>query len=247
MSQIEDLKTSIKVIFENEDFLVIDKPYGLVVNRSESQKDLTLQDWLEDRYDFKSLPVTHNPENEYENEFLARSGIVHRLDKETSGVILCAKNEKSFIFFQNKFKTREVSKKYMAITFGKVPDDRFEIDAPIKRDPRNRFKYAVVRDGKEAQTFFEKVKDFETDARPFSLIYCYPRTGRTHQIRVHLAANMTPVAGDLIYSTKTELEICQNIGFNRLMLHSFELKFSGLSNEDYTFSSEPPVEFQKYL
>lgn len=241
------MNLKVDIIFENDDFLVIDKPYGLVVNRSESQKDLTLQDWLEDRYDFKNMPVTENLESEYENEFLKRSGIVHRLDKETSGVLLCAKNEKSFIFFQNKFKTREVSKKYLAITYGKVPDERFEIDAPIKRDPRNRFKYAVVRDGKEAQTFFEKVRDFEIEDRKFSLINCYPRTGRTHQIRVHLAANMTPVAGDLIYSTKTELEICKDLGFNRLMLHSFELKFTGLSNEDYTFSSEPPVEFQKYL
>ena len=241
------MNLKVNIIFENDDFLVIDKPYGLVVNRSESQKDLTLQDWLEDRYNFKSMPITPNPESEYENEFLKRSGIVHRLDKETSGVLLCAKNEKSFIFFQNKFKTREVLKKYLAITYGKVPDERFEIDAPIKRDPRNRFKYAVVRDGREAQTFFEKVRDFEIEDKKFSLINCYPRTGRTHQIRVHLAANMTPVAGDLIYSTKTELEICQDLGFNRLMLHSFELKFTGLNNEDYTFSSEPPVEFQKYL
>ncbi len=237
----------IKIIFENDDFLVIDKPYGLVVNRSESQKDKTLQDWLEERYDFKSLPVTLQNNSEYENEFLSRSGIVHRLDKETSGVLLCAKNEKSFVFFQNKFKSREVSKKYIAITYGKVLDDRFEIDAPIKRDPRNRFKYAVVRDGKEAQTFFEKVKDFEIDDKKFSIIYCFPRTGRTHQIRVHLAANMTPVVSDLIYSTKSELEISQNLGFNRLMLHSYELKFQGLNNEDYTFSSEPPEDFQKYL
>jgi len=241
------MKPEIKIIFENEDFLVIDKPYGLVVNRSESQKDKTLQDWLEERYDFTNTSTIVQNDSGYENEFLSRSGIVHRLDKETSGVLLCAKNERSFIFFQNKFKTREVSKKYIAITYGKVLDDRFEIDAPIKRDPRNRFKYAVVRDGKEAQTFFEKVKDFEIEDKKFSVIYCYPRTGRTHQIRVHLAANMTPVVSDLIYSTKSELEISQNLGFNRLMLHSYELKFSGLNNEDYTFSSEPPEDFQKYL
>ena len=126
------MKPEIKIIFENEDFLVIDKPYGLVVNRSESQKDKTLQDWLEERYDFKNTSTSVLNDSEYENEFLSRSGIVHRLDKETSGVLLCAKNERSFIFFQNKFKTREVSKKYIAITYGKVLDDRFEIDAPKK-------------------------------------------------------------------------------------------------------------------
>jgi len=144
------MKPEIKIIFENEDFLVIDKPYGLVVNRSESQKDKTLQDWLEERYDFTNTSTIVQNDSGYENEFLSRSGIVHRLDKETSGVLLCAKNERSFIFFQNKFKTREVSKKYIAITYGKVLDDRFEIDAPIKRDPRNRFKYAVVRNRKNS-------------------------------------------------------------------------------------------------
>jgi len=234
----------IEILEENDDFLVVNKPYGLVVNRSESQKDFTLQDWLENRYQFsKNL----NSDLEIESEFLNRSGIVHRLDKETSGVMLCAKNEKSFIFYQNKFKTREVSKKYIAITQRKVLDDRFEIDAPIKRDPKNRFKYAVVRDGKEAQTYFEKIKDFQVENYELSLIYCFPRTGRTHQIRVHLAANLTPVIGDLIYSTNSELENSRNLGFNRLMLHSFELKFSGPSNEDYNFISKPPEIFTKYM
>jgi 23S rRNA pseudouridine1911/1915/1917 synthase len=240
----ENRNLEIEIIEENDEFLVVNKPYGLVVNRSESQKDFTLQDWLEKRYKFSS---NLNLGLDIESEFLNRSGIVHRLDKETSGVMLCAKNEKSFIFYQNKFKTREVSKKYIAITQNKVLDERFEIDAPIKRDPRNRFKYAVVRDGKEAQTYFEKIKDFEIDNHEFSVIYCYPRTGRTHQIRVHLSANLTPVAGDLIYSTNSELEISKNLGFNRLMLHSFELKFLGPSNEDYIFKSDPQEIFSKYL
>jgi len=235
---------NIEIIEENNDFLIVNKPYGLVVNRSESQKDFTLQDWLENKYQFSN---NLNADLEIESEFLSRSGIVHRLDKETSGVMLCAKNEKSFIFYQNKFKTREVSKKYLAITQNKVLDDRFEIDAPIKRDPKNRFKYAVVRDGKEAQTYFERIKDFKIENQELSLIYCYPRTGRTHQIRVHLAANLTPVTGDLIYSTNSELEISRNLGFNRLMLHSFELKFTGSSNEDYSFISKPPEIFSKYM
>ena len=231
---------NIEIVFENENFAVINKPVGLVVNRSSTTKGPTLQDFLEESI----LNIEgFNPES----EFYSRSGIVHRLDKDTSGLLVVAKNEEYFDYLQEKFRNREVEKKYILMTFNKVLDDRFEIDAPLARNPKNRFKYAVVRDGKDAQTYFEKIKDIVIGDREFSFLYAQPRTGRTHQIRVHLAANSTPVAGDVIYLSEREQEICNSCTINRLMLHSLSLKFQGMEDEEFYFETEVPEEFIRLM
>ena len=232
---------TLKVIFENQNFIVVDKPIGIVVNRSETSKDNTLQDWVEENI------LTDLEENEEsESDFFSRSGIVHRIDKDTSGILLIAKNEEYFEYLQNIFKTREVEKKYIVLAMGKIEDGRFEIDAPIGRNPKNRFKYAIIRDGKESQTYFEKIKDVNIDGNEFTLLYAYPRTGRTHQIRVHLGANGTPVAGDQIYLSEKEQDFCKSCKIDRLMLHSLSIKFTGMEGEEFYFESEVPLEFTKY-
>ena len=231
---------NVNVVFENEDFVVINKPSGLVVNRSETTKAETLQDWLE-------ANVIKLENFDEESEFYSRSGIVHRLDKDTSGLLVVAKTEDYFDFLQDKFKTREVEKRYIALTLGKINDERFEIDAPIARNPKNRFKYAIVRDGKEAQTYFEKIKDIDIEGNEFTLLYAFPRTGRTHQIRVHLAANSSPVAGDEIYLSEREQSFCKSCNINRLMLHSLSLKFTGMNDEEFSFEADIPDEFVKLM
>lgn len=232
----------VKVIFENENFIVIDKPINFVVNRSQTTKDSTLQDWIES----KILPnLDEIPDNE--SDFKERSGIVHRIDKDTSGLLLIAKTEEYFEYLQSIFKTREVEKKYLVMAMGKVEEDRFEIDAPIARNPNNRFKYAIVRDGKESQTYFEKIKNIEIDGHEFTLLFAQPRTGRTHQIRVHLGANSSPVAGDKIYLSEKEQEICNSCKIDRLMLHSLSIRFKGLEEEEFYFESDIPDDFKKYL
>jgi 23S rRNA pseudouridine1911/1915/1917 synthase len=229
----------VKLIFENEDFLVLDKPSGLVVNRSETHSGKTLQDYIEDiNLSINSL--------EEESEFKSRSGIVHRLDKDTSGIILIAKNPESFKYLQEKFKSREVQKKYLCLVLGQVGEDRFEIDAPISRNPNNRFKYAVVREGKEAQTYFEKISSIKIEDQTLTFLYAFPRTGRTHQIRVHLAAYGTPVIVDPIYMSEKDKEIATKIGIFRLMLHAKSLKFD-YNGEEYFFESDTPEEFSKFL
>jgi 23S rRNA pseudouridine1911/1915/1917 synthase len=229
-----------EIVFENENFAIINKPVGLVVNRSDTTKGITLQDFIEEN-------ILNLEDFNPESEFYLRSGIVHRLDKDTSGLLIVAKNENYLDYLQEKFRTREVEKKYIVMTFNKVLDERFEIDAPLARNPKNRFKYAVVRDGKEAQTYFEKIKDVVIDEKEFSFLYAQPRTGRTHQIRVHLAANSTPVAGDVIYLSEKEHEICISCTINRLMLHSLSLKFQGLNGEEFYFEADVPEEFIRLM
>lgn len=228
-----------KVIFETEDFIVIDKPTGVVVNRSETQTGKTLQDYLEEN-------VLISQELSEDSEFHLRSGIVHRLDKDTSGLLVVAKHPKSFRALQEKFKTREVEKKYLCVVLGEVKEERFEIDAPIARNPNNRFKYAVVRDGKEAQTYFEKISVEEVGGFTLTSLYAYPRTGRTHQIRVHLTAYGTPVVLDPIYMSQKEQELSEILNINRLMLHAKSIKFE-YNNKEYFFESETPEEFKKFI
>lgn len=229
----------IKIIFENEDFVVIDKPSGVVVNRSETHAGKTLQDYIEET-------VISNIHEFDDTEFKSRSGLVHRLDKDTSGLLLVAKNPHSFESLQERFKTREVEKKYLCLVLGEINEERFEIDAPISRNPNNRFKYAVVRDGKEAQTYFEKIKVSEVGGFKFTSLYVFPRTGRTHQIRVHLAAYGTPVVMDPIYMSEKDFSLCKDLNFYTLMLHAKSLKFE-YNGKVYFFESETPSGFDNYL
>ena len=132
------MNSQIKVVFENENFIVFNKPSGLIVNRSQTVKDATLQDYLEENIEIES-------DDDAESEFNQRNGIVHRLDKDTSGIILVAKNDRYFVYLQSLFKDRNIKKEYVTVCLGKIDEERFEIDAPIGRDPKSRFKYAIVR------------------------------------------------------------------------------------------------------
>ena len=223
-----------KVIFEDDDILVVDKPVGLVVNSSDTTTSETLQD----------IVRAEGPDYiEDDSEFQSRSGIVHRLDKDTSGVIVIAKNEAAFLKIQAQFKERTVEKEYMALVLGKVEDSLIEVDAPIGRNPRNRLKFAVVDGGKEAFTKFTKVKELTVLDEVLTLLTAFPKTGRTHQIRVHLAALGYPVAGDILYSTRSQYEKW-NPHFNRLMLHSCKISFTHPTTGDRVCYEAPlPPEF----
>jgi len=229
----------VKIVFENDDFLVIEKPAGVVVNRSETQTGKTLQDFIEEKIiNFEDLDI--------DSEFKSRSGLVHRLDKDTSGILLVAKNISAFEHLQDNFKSRKVEKKYLCVVLGKVSEERFEIDAPIARNPNNRFKYAVVRDGKEAQTYIEKISETQIQDQIVTSLNVFPRTGRTHQIRVHLAAYGNPVILDPIYMSQKDQELSRELGINRLMLHAKSLKFD-YNGKEYFFESETPKEFDEFI
>lgn len=234
------MNQNIKVVFENENFIVFNKPSGLIVNRSQTVKDSTLQDYLEENIEMETGDDT-------ESEFNKRNGIVHRLDKDTSGLIIVAKNEEYFTYLQSLFKERKIKKEYVAVVLGNVTEERFEIDAPIGRDPKSRFRYAIVRGEKESQTYFERINVISEGERSFTSLKCFPRTGRTHQIRVHLAAYGFPILGDSTYSSARDSEFYENLGINRLMLHSKSVTFNDMNNEEFSFECDIPEEFSKFM
>lgn len=173
-----------KIIFEDADLLVLDKPSGMVVNRCESQKMPTLQDWLQE----KGIGLK-----------IDRNGIVHRLDKETSGLILVAKSSEAMINLQQQFKDRRIEKEYVTLAHGKVRPEKGEINAPITRNPFNRQRFGVFVGGRISMTQYTVLANFELKKESFSYILVKPKTGRTHQIRVHFKYLGYPVVSDELY------------------------------------------------
>lgn len=231
------MEKEIEKIFEDDNILVVSKPIGLVVNRSNTYKDVTLQDTLEKHY-----PEIF--EGVKDEEFISRSGIVHRLDKDTSGVIIVAKNPESFYFLQKQFKKRKTYKEYVVITHGEIEDEIVEIDAPLGRNPRNPLKVAIVSSGRPAYTKIEVKEVCKIEGKFYTLGTVFPKTGRTHQIRVHLSAIGHPVVGDRIYCPKNLLENDLE-AFGRMMLHARILGIISPSDQKFHYFESPlPKEFK---
>jgi 23S rRNA pseudouridine1911/1915/1917 synthase len=234
----------LKKIYEDDWLIVFDKPIGLVVNRSSTALSGTLQDYMDESgVTIPDEEVDEAEPAEYESDFASRSGIVHRLDKDTSGVLVVAKDIETFKDLQKQFKNRQVKKTYIALVNGRVEEPLLEIDAPIKRNPKNFLKLAVVADGRSAQTDIEKIKDVVIEDQKFTLVKVFPKTGRTHQIRVHLTAISHPVAGDPIYCTANVLKMNEKY-FNRLMLHALSITIKHPKTGEFVeYTAELPSEF----
>jgi 23S rRNA pseudouridine1911/1915/1917 synthase len=172
------------VIYQDSDVGIINKPSGVIVHPSEGIRTGTLVNAM--LYHLTDLSGIGGK---------LRPGIVHRLDKETSGVLVVAKNNRAHRGLADQFKQHTVKKEYLALVYGSCGEEEFEVNAPIARHPRDRKRMAVVRSGKEAITFFK----VEARWRTFVLFRAFPRTGRTHQIRVHLAHRHLPIVGDTVY------------------------------------------------
>ncbi len=207
------------VVYEDPSILLLNKPSGLVVNRSGTWEGNTLEDQLREYFSLEGEGIGE------------RAGIVHRLDKDASGLLLVAKTEDSFRNLLGQFKNREVEKGYFALAYGKVEPERGLIDAPIGRNPKQRRKMAVVEGGKSAVTEFVVQRYFEKDGSHFTLLELYPRTGRTHQLRVHLTAFNYALVGDPLYSGgkrfRRDRKWCP-----RLFLHAFLLRFQHPETEE---------------
>jgi 23S rRNA pseudouridine1911/1915/1917 synthase len=220
----------LEIIFENESVLVVNKPAGMVVHPSAGHGSGTLVHAL--------LSQTPFLGDENGNQ---RPGIVHRLDKETSGLILIAKNEKSQLWLQGQFSSRKVEKKYLALVDGRPKTLTGRIEAPIYRDPNNRKRMAIapLGKGRMAVTNYSIEKEFQNH----TLLIVKPFTGRTHQIRVHLASIGCPIVGDKIYGRKNP-----SLPIQRHFLHAFELKITLISeDEPRSFKSDLPLELSQLL
>jgi 23S rRNA pseudouridine1911/1915/1917 synthase len=224
VSDLEPEEIPLKILFENGDVLVIDKPPGLVVHPGAGHRHGTLVHGLLHRYT--------DLDKEFEQHL--RPGIVHRLDKDTSGVLIVAKNTDALGYLQKQFQSRETEKIYVAIVKGCPAQDSGIIQGPIRRDPVHRKKFAIDTErGKSAETEYTVIRRFNR----WSLVSVRPLTGRTHQIRVHLKSLGTPVAGDPLYrrgALDSTLE-------TRLMLHAFRLTLR-LPGENRQRSFRSPLE-----
>ncbi|MCK4947063.1 MAG: RluA family pseudouridine synthase [Candidatus Aureabacteria bacterium] len=198
----------LNIIFEDEDIVVVNKPAGLVVHPSAGNYEHTLVNAL--LYHIKDLSGING---------ILRPGIVHRLDKNTSGVMVVAKNDRAHKYLSEQFKDKKLLKEYYALVFGRVVRASFEVILPIGRCPRDRKKMAVVASGKEARTAFNLLKRWEG----YSLVSAVIHTGRTHQIRVHLSNEGFPIVGDSVYARSRRHKI-GDIEIKRQMLHSKKLE-----------------------
>jgi len=211
------------ILFEDPLFLVINKPVGIVVNRAESVKGTTIQDWMEETHPIFSH---HDGESEEEREFISRSGVVHRIDKETSGILLIAKSVDAFVELQRQFRERIIKKTYLAIIHGELVPKEGEIRAPVGRLPWNKERFGIVPGGKDSVTNYTclTTKTIEGTREKISLVAVFPETGRTHQIRVHMKYIQHPLLGDYLYAgRKTSRDDRQ--WAPRVMLHAWKIMF----------------------
>ncbi|MGA2967735.1 MAG: RluA family pseudouridine synthase, partial [Candidatus Levyibacteriota bacterium] len=216
----------IKVIYEDKDILVLDKPSGVIVNKADTTKnELTVQDWLESGWQIGD----GRWQVDEQSDFYKRAGVAHRIDKETSGILIVAKNKESFENLQAQFKERKVEKTYVALVHGKMESEEGEISVPVGRLPWNRKRFGVLAGGKEAVTRYRVISNFKfqiskNKEEELSLLELYPKTGRTHQIRVHLKYINHPIFGDELYAGRKTSRDDRKL-LQRFFLHAQKISF----------------------
>lgn len=224
----------LKILYEDDDLVVLEKPAGLTVHPGVGNENGTLANALLARYP-ELAEMQGAPEAE------GRMGIVHRLDKETSGLMVAARNLETLRALMNQFRERSVEKQYIALLERRPKTERGVIDAPIARDPRQRKRMAVVQGGRPAVTDFEIIDDNFLEDR--ALVRLTLHTGRTHQIRVHMAFIGCPVVGDRVYGFRK-----QHLSLKRQFLHAALLAFTHpRSGERLKFESPLPPSLQNIL
>ncbi|OHA05214.1 MAG: hypothetical protein A2934_05300 [Candidatus Sungbacteria bacterium RIFCSPLOWO2_01_FULL_47_10] len=223
------------IIYENKNFVVVNKPAGLAVHGGGSVTGKTLADFL-----LKKFPDISG----IGDDPAIRPGIVHRLDRDTSGIMVVARNQDTFDTLKNLFKQRTVEKKYLALACGVVSPKNGAIELSIgrllkKTVRRGAGKY--VKNERSAITHFRVLDIFD---KKYSLLEVSPKTGRTHQIRVHLQSIHHPVACDTLYGGKN---VCCPRGLNRFFLHAHSLEFSHPEGKRWKFEADPPPDLERVL
>jgi len=268
---------NLDILYEDQDLIVINKPSALTVNRSTTMKAKTIQDWFVEKFgeeyftrDFwaRDLSYQNLIPADFTTEFgdpLAiwqeRLGVVHRLDKDTSGVLILAKNPGALLNLLSQFKKRQTQKTYLALVHGHFSDKAGTINAPMARNSQNRLKYAIDNNGRPAITNYEVQQEFsslnettieliatasktktkkvkELYQAGFSLVEVAPKTGRTHQIRVHMSAMQHPIVGDQLYVGRKRGKL-DNFWCQRQFLHALSIEFLHPRTQEKMFFEAP--------
>lgn len=217
----------LNIVYEDNDLLIVNKEKGMVVHPSVGHRDGTLVNAL--MFHSESLSSING---------VVRPGIVHRIDKDTSGLLIVAKNDKTHVKLSEMIAKKEVKRKYYALVHGVIKHDYGTIDAPIARNPRERKEMAIIDEGKPSITHFRVVERYAK----YSLIECELETGRTHQIRVHMKYINHPLVGDPVYGQRKTLNT------NGQMLHSKSLEFIHPTTKEFIeINTELPTYFEEIL
>lgn len=230
---LEPEDIDLDIVYESDNLIVVNKPVDMVVHPATGNWRGTLMNAI--MHHFKDMG------NVGDN---IRSGLIHRLDKGTSGLVLVGKTNKGLWYYSKQFAERKVSKTYMAVVIGDLSETikgtRFEVKNYLGRNPIQRKKYTEVSEhsGKLAHTIFNVVNVVEIEGKIFTLVKAKPITGRTHQIRVHLNGLGHPILGDKTYGRKNE--------YGRLMLHAWKIEITLLSGKKKIFVSDIPNEFKRF-
>lgn len=226
-----------EIIFEDDSLLVINKPAGWITNSANTTTTQpVVQDWISKNFNF---PIFNFPE--------CRNGIVHRLDKETSGVLLVAKTKEVFEALQAQFKNREVQKKYLALVHGDLDPESGKIEISVGRLPWRRDRFGVLPGGRESTTEYKALSFYQKEKEKFTLVELSPKTGRTHQIRIHMKFLTHSIVSDEFYAgrktSRRDRKWCP-----RLFLHAFSIKFTHpVSKENVEFQAKLPSDLENSL
>ncbi len=212
----------LEIIYQDDDIIAVNKPAGLLTHpiSEHDHSESTLADFIRAKGSFSQPNY--------------RSGIVHRLDRATSGIILLAKNDKAERELKNQFKNRQIQKTYLAITTGLAKHLQAKIDLPLKRSIKQPGKFQVDANGKPAISFYQVIEQNP----PYNLIEIKPQTGRTHQIRVHLSYLNLPIVGDYLYGGEKA---------DRLYLHAQAIEFVNLAGQKVSLKTKLPPEFEQWI
>lgn len=239
--------SNVTILLETPDVIVINKPAGLVVHADGKHEEATVVDWAE-KYHPELTDVGEPLLIEHEGVTLSirRSGVVHRIDRDTSGCLVIAKNQESFDDLKEQFKEHTIKKKYVAIVYGWPRDERGIIDQPIGRSSSNIRAWTTKpgsRGARPATTRFTVRKKFERDGQKYSVVDLYPQTGRTHQLRVHMSHLGHPMVADPIYASgKTA-----HLGLTRTALHAEKITFTDMKGKEIEVVAPIPEDLKPFL
>lgn len=232
---------AITVIYEDQHMIAVNKPAGMAAHPDGRTKEYTVSDWVADHY--PETKGVGEPLTLASGERIPKHGIVHRLDRDTSGVMVIAKDQQSFLFFKKQFQGRSVKKTYRAIAYGRVKEKKGVIDKPIGKSRTDFRQWSAEKHARgmlrEAMTEYEVIKN----TPQFSYLALYPKTGRTHQIRVHLKSIGHPILCDKLYAGKRP---CAG-GLGRMALHAFSISLKTPEGTHITIEAPLPPDLNQAL